>query len=214
MDTTPKSKSGGRNSSSMGKVISLGGRVPEYKFDTSTLHNQVRSLEVTSAVQGALRWMTGIDTYKIPPLRSHLFAPQESAPEGICTLQVIDMKRNGKMQILVVDAAFPEYLVKNGVVPRTAVLGAAVMARSLDALNNIVMSTPLGIRFVETVSDSDSLRIGYWDQDNLNLARIGLYRASAALAVHVTGIDFDTIDQPPYPEHIAGLMNPLNMTAG
>ena len=205
-----RSKSG-EGVSSVGNLVSLGGKVPEFNIDTASVHGKVRSEEVARAVQGALRWMSGVDILRLPSISAHLASPDESGEAGTCSLQVVNLRGSVNLPILFIDAEFPKYLVRNGVPARQAVLGAAVMARSLDALHSLVMKTPGGTTFVGAIQDQESIRPEYWDQ-NMTLAQIGLFRASAALVIHTTGIDFDTMDRPPYPAHIAGLMNPLKIS--
>lgn len=193
----------------MSKIVDMTSRLPELELTKETVHQAVRSIETGDRVEKSVRWLTGIQTYRVPMLTAVLASPQvETSEFGTCELKTIVTDAGSTVTFLTLSPEYAKFIESQGIARQQALDLTATVARSIEALNQLVLRTPVASKSFEELAELSGIQQRYWNPD-MNLLQISMYRASAAIGLHACGIDFDTTIQPPYPGHIAGLMNPL-----
>lgn len=111
-------------------------RLPELELTPDTLHKAVKSRETGDRVEKSIRWLTGIETYRVPMMTAVIGSPQEEASQfGTCELKTISTGSGNRVTFLTVSPEFPMFLESQGIGRQQSLDTAAIVARSLEALH-------------------------------------------------------------------------------
>lgn len=143
-----------------------------------------------------------------PPLPSHeLREIRGDVAYGIC----FHSKDNEGNKLLIVNRGFPEFLKSVDCIESSeqALSVAAIFARAYEIMVDAEVKKHYKTRIYDRFTNSSNDR--YWTNE-LGIRAQVPYRAAGLVALRAAGIEenyFDISEKPPYPPHIAGLMNPL-----
>ncbi len=192
-----------------GIIIDMSSRFGGAEFEVANLQSRIRSAETGERVNEGFRQILDVDIVPKFSFDGHLATSKEPPEEGVCDIKFI--KPMG-ITVLIADIEFARYLYENGMPAPAAIDVAALYARALFHIARITASVPGAERLVQDIQTPLPLKPRYWPADEATghtLSEIMSHRTAAALALEYTSQTFDTRSAPPYPAHIAALMNPL-----
>ena len=195
------------------KLVSSQESVGPYTFEEFA--DAIQSDRVAYVVSNQISVETGITNFDLSKVAiQDIGYPQKNDSEfGVCAVIPIGRKRDSR-EPLIVDEQFPTFLLEQTDMDRKRALdSAAVFARSLFVVNrafSVAAKTGDTSRVLFKNTEVDR----YWETVMLHSRQRRVYRAAGTITLNSLQIDFDIPQKPPYPSHIAGLMNPLPSSSG